>query len=315
MSDYNEKLPWILILGGCAILALRLIVALFSSLSVIDWLAIIIVFTGLIMLVLNSKSWKHLRFSKNSNSQNRENSMKIRFSIIFLTYIFISAIFFSCTGNEEKGSDIKTKLTDDTDSISYSIGADIGDNLINQGIDINYDAFSAGFRNGYEKEEHLLTIEKRRELFKSMQDRMRVKQQAEASKALEKAENFLKDNKNKNKDIQVTKSGLQYRVIKKGSGKSPDSSSDQVRVHYEGKLLDGTIFDSSYKKGEPFVTRLNRVIKGWTEGIQLMNEGSEYEFFIHPRLAYGARRNNDIPPNSVLIFKVELQKVFDKNIK
>ena len=241
--------------------------------------------------------------------------MKIRFSIIFLTYIFISAIFLSCTGNEKKGSDIKTKLTDDTDSISYSIGADIGDNLINQGIDINYDAFSAGFRNGYEKEEHLLTMEKRRELFKSMQDRMRVKQQAEASKALEKAENFLKDNKDKNKDIQVTKSGLQYRVIKKGSGKSPDSSSDQVRVHYEGKLLDGTIFDSSYKKGEPFVTRLNRVIKGWTEGIQLMNEGSEYEFFIHPRLAYGARRNNDIPPNSVLIFKVELQKVFDKNIK
>ena len=315
MSDYNEKLPWIFILGGCAILALRLIVALFSSLSVIDWLAIIIVFTGLIMLVLNSKSWKHLRFPKNSNSQNRENSMKIRFSIIFLTYIFVSAVFFSCTGNEEKGSDIKTKLNDDTDSISYSIGADIGDNLINQGIDINYDAFSAGFRNGYEKEEHLLTMEKRRELFKSMQDRMRVKQQAEASKALEKAENFLKDNKDKNKDILVTKSGLQYRVIKKGSGKSPDSSSDQVRVHYEGKLLDGTIFDSSYKKGEPFVTRLNRVIKGWTEGIQLMNEGSEYEFFIHPRLAYGARRNNDIPPNSVLIFKVELQKVFDKNIK
>ena len=315
MSDYNEKLPWILILGGCAILALRLIVALFSSLSVIDWLAIIIVFTGLIMLVLNSKSWKHLRFPKNSNSQNRENSMKNRFSKIFLTYIFIFAIFFSCTSNGEKNSDIEFKLADDTDSISYSIGADIGDNLINQGIDINYDAFNAGFRNGYEKEEHLLTMEKRRELFKSMQDRMRVKQQAEASKALEKAESFLKDNKDKNKDIQVTKSGLQYRVIKKGSGKSPDSSSDQVRVHYEGKLLDGTIFDSSYKKGEPFVTRLNRVIKGWTEGIQLMNEGSEYEFFIHPRLAYGARRNNDIPPNSVLIFKVELQKVFDKNLK
>jgi len=304
-----------LILGGCAILAIRLIVALFSSLSVIDWLAIIIVITGLIMLVLNSKSWKHLRFPKNSNSQRRESSMKIRFSIISLIYIYVSAVFLSCTGNEEKGSDIKTKLTDNTDSISYSIGADIGDNLINQGIDINFDAFSAGFRNGYEKEEHLLTIEKRRELFKSMQDRMRVKQQAEASKALEKAENFLKNNKDKNKDIQVTKSGLQYRVIKKGSGKSPDSSSDQVRVHYEGKLLDGTIFDSSYKKGEPFVTRLNRVIKGWTEGIQLMNEGSEYEFFIHPRLAYGARRNNDIPPNSVLIFKVELQKVFDKNIK
>ena len=235
--------------------------------------------------------------------------MKIRFCIIFLTYTFISAIFFSCTGNEEKGSDIKTILTDDTDSISYSIGADIGDNLINQGIDINYDAFSAGFRNGYEKEEHLLTMEKRRELFKSMQDRMREKQQAEASKALEKAENFLKDNKDKNKNIQVTKSGLQYRIIKKGSGKSPDSSSDQVRVHYEGKLLDGTIFDSSYKKGEPFVTRLNRVIKGWTEGVQLMAEGSKYKFYIPSELAYGERDLGKIPANSTLIFEVELLKV------
>ena len=90
--------------------------------------------------------------------------MKIRFSILFLNCIFISAVFFSCTGNEKKSGDIKTKLIDDTDSISYSIGADIGDNLINQGIDINYDAFSSGFRNGYEKEEHLLTMEKRREL-------------------------------------------------------------------------------------------------------------------------------------------------------
>ena len=117
------------------------------------------------------------------------------------------------------------------------------------------------------------------------------------------------------KDILETKSGLQYRIVRKGEGKSPDSSSDQVRVNYEGKLVDGTIFDSSYEKGEPFVTRLNRVIKGWTEGIQLMNEGSEYEFFIHPRLAYGPRPNNNIPANSVLIFKVELQKVFEKNIK
>ena len=237
------------------------------------------------------------------------------FNISVLMILSIQFFFVSCEKKSENAHSLISSFKDNRDSISYSIGADIGDNLINQGIDINYEAFSAGFKNGYEKEEHLLTIEKRRELFKSMQESMRVKQQAEASKALEKAENFLKDNKDKNKDIQVTKSGLQYRIIKTGSGKSPDSSSDQVRVHYEGKLLDGTIFDSSYKKGEPFVTRLNRVIKGWTEGIQLMNEGSEYEFFIHPRLAYGPRRNNDIPPNSVLIFKVELQKVFDKNIK
>jgi FKBP-type peptidyl-prolyl cis-trans isomerase FklB len=176
-------------------------------------------------------------------------------------------------------------------------------------------AFLGGFKNGYDKRTHLLTTNERKQLFKTMQDRMRAKQQAESKKALEKAETFLKDNKNQNKDILETKSGLQYRVVRKGKGKSPDSAADQVRVNYEGKLVDGTIFDSSYEKGEPFVTRLNRVIKGWTEGIQLMNEGSEYEFFIHPRLAYGPRPNNNIPANSVLIFKVELQKVFEKNIK
>ena len=242
--------------------------------------------------------------------------MKNKFYLILLSVLSIAFFLTSC-GNTttEQRSQTDIEIVDGTDSISYSIGADIGDNLINQGIDINYDAFSAGFKNGYAKKTHLLTLEDRKELFRSMQERMRAKQQTEASASLQKAEKFLKDNKSQNEDIQETKSGLQYRIIKKGSGKSPDSSSDQVRVHYEGKLVDGTIFDSSYKKGEPFVTRLNRVIKGWTEGIQLMSEGSEFEFFIHPRLAYGPRKNNNIPANSVLIFKVELQKVFEKNIK
>ena len=232
---------------------------------------------------------------------------------ILMTFLIF---YTSCSGGGvDQNQDIAINIVDSVDSISYSIGADIGDNLITQGIDINYDAFLGGFKKGYEKKTHLLTTDERKQLFKTMQDRMRVKQQAESKKALEKAENFLKDNKDQNKDILETKSGLQYRIVRKGEGKSPDSSSDQVRVNYEGKLVDGTIFDSSYEKGEPFVTRLNRVIKGWTEGIQLMNEGSEYEFFIHPRLAYGPRPNNNIPANSVLIFKVELQKVFEKNIK
>ena len=242
--------------------------------------------------------------------------MKNKFySSLFITISF-SIFHISCSNSgASQNKDVLTNIADSIDSISYSIGADIGDNLINQGIDINYDAFIGGFKNGYDKKVHLLTTNERKQLFKSMQERMRVKQQSESTQALEKAEKFLKDNKSQNKDILETKSGLQYRVVKKGKGKSPDASSDQVRVNYEGKLVDGTIFDSSYEKGEPFVTRLNRVIKGWTEGIQLMNEGSEYEFFIHPRLAYGPRQNNNIPANSVLIFKVELQKVFEKNIK
>ena len=233
--------------------------------------------------------------------------------LVLMTFLIFYTSCSNSGGNRDQ--DIAINIVDSVDSISYSIGADIGDNLITQGIDINYDAFLGGFKNGYDKRTHLLTTNERKQLFKTMQDRMRVKQQAESKKALEKAETFLKDNKDQNKDILETKSGLQYRVLRKGKGKSPDSATDQVRVNYEGKLVDGTIFDSSYEKGEPFVTRLNRVIKGWTEGIQLMNEGSEYEFFIHPRLAYGPRPNNNIPANSVLIFKVELQKVFEKNIK
>ena len=239
---------------------------------------------------------------------------------IFYNNLFIATTFLifytSCSNSDvNQNQDTAINIVDSVDSISYSIGADIGDNLITQGIDINYDAFAGGFKNGYDKKTHLLTSNERKQLFKTMQDRMRVKQQAESTKALDKAENFLKENKDQNNDILETKSGLQYRIVTKGKGKSPDSPTDQVRVNYEGKLVDGTIFDSSYEKGEPFVTRLNRVIKGWTEGIQLMNEGSEYEFFIHPRLAYGPRANNNIPANSVLIFKVELQKVFEKNIK
>ena len=233
-------------------------------------------------------------------------------TIIILVFIVV----FSCqsTNTEHMHRPI-SELSDSKDSISYSIGADIGDNLVGQGVDIDYDAFLTGLKTGYEKKEHMLTMQDRKALFKSVQNQIRQQQQIVAKNALAKAESFLSKNKSENPGVIETSSGLQYKIIKEGSGKSPSSGMDQVRVQYEGKLIDGTIFDSSYEKGEPFVTRLNRVIKGWTEGIQLMKEGSEYEFFIHPKLAYGERRNNNIPPNSVLLFKVELEKVFEKNIK
>ena len=232
--------------------------------------------------------------------------------------IFISLFIFvySCqsTNSEHMHKPI-SELSSSKDSISYSIGADIGDYLIGQGVEIDYDAFLTGLKTGYEKKEHMLTMQDRKALFKSVQNQIRQQQQIVAKNALANAENFLSKNKSENSGIIETDSGLQYKIIKEGTGKSPSYGMDQVRVQYEGKLIDGTIFDSSYEKGEPFVTRLNRVIKGWTEGIQLMKEGSVYEFFIHPKLAYGERRNNNIPPNSVLLFKVELEKVFEKNIK
>lgn len=124
-------------------------------------------------------------------------------------------------------------------------------------------------------------------------------------------EKFLAENK-KNEKVQETASGLQYVVEKEGTGAQPGAT-DEVTVHYTGKLLDGTVFDSSVNRGEPATFPLNRVIKGWTEGVQLMKEGAKYTFFIPSDLAYGAQGvPNAIPPHSTLIFEVELIKVNKK---
>ena len=144
----------------------------------------------------------------------------------------------------------------------------------------------------------------------SIFERMSKNSNARIPESIEEVKTLLNEHKIINKSVYETPSGLQYRIIKKGYGTSPSSNNAQVKVHYEGKLVDGTIFDSSFKKGEPFVTRLSRVIKGWTEGLQLMTVGSEFELFIHPKLAYGNRKNNNIPPNSILVFRVQLLEVY-----
>jgi FKBP-type peptidyl-prolyl cis-trans isomerase FkpA len=126
--------------------------------------------------------------------------------------------------------------------------------------------------------------------------------------ALAKGEKFLEDNAKK-PGIQVTASGLQYEILTEGSGRSPKAT-DTVEVHYEGTLISGTVFDSSYRRGETIEFPLNRVIAGWTEGVQLMKEGAKFRFFIPSRLAYGPRgEGRDIGPNEALIFVVELFKV------
>ena len=207
-------------------------------------------------------------------------------------------------------------LQDSRDSSSYALGADLGENLKKQYVELDYDAFHTGLKFGYDKDDDpLLTNEERKDAFQKLQASIRSKQQEGFADNLQAAEAFLVENKTNNPDVQETPTRLQYRVIREGSGQSPTTTMDQVRVHYEGRLLDGTIFDSSYEKDEPAVFRLNRVIKGWTEGLQLMKEGAEFEFFIHPNLGFGQRGNQDVPPNSAVVFKVELLKVFEKNIK
>jgi FKBP-type peptidyl-prolyl cis-trans isomerase FkpA len=125
----------------------------------------------------------------------------------------------------------------------------------------------------------------------------------------EKGEAFLKENSTK-EGVKTTASGLQYKVLKEGTGKSPKAT-DTVEVHYKGTLLDGTEFDSSIKRGQPATFPLNRVIPGWTEGVQLMKEGAKYQFTIPSKLAYGERGTpgGPIPPNSTLIFEVELLSI------
>ena len=129
-----------------------------------------------------------------------------------------------------------------------------------------------------------------------------------ANSALEKGQAFLAEN-GKKEGITTTASGLQYKVLVAGSGKKPKAT-DTVKVHYRGTLLDGTEFDSSYKRKEPIEFGLNQVIRGWTEGVQLMSEGSKYEFYIPSNLAYGPRgAGGDIGPDETLIFEVELLAV------
>jgi len=156
-----------------------------------------------------------------------------------------------------------------------------------------------------------LDQKQRRSVMASLQQRIRDKAKNEGETNLKKADEFLAKNKKENSDIKETPTGLQYRVLREGNGDSPVAE-DRVKVHYAGKLIDGTQFDSSYERGDPTEFGLNQVIKGWTEGLQLMKVGAKYEFFIHPKIAYGSRPRPTIPANSVLIFEVELLDIVTK---
>ena len=190
--------------------------------------------------------------------------------------------------------------------ISYSYGLMIARQLTERGIEIDLDQFNAAFKSVVAKAEPLLTEEEVSAAFSENQKLLDEKNATGADKAnLEAGKAFLAANAKK-EGVKTTASGLQYEVIKAGDGAKPKAT-DEVTVHYHGTLIDGKVFDSSVERGEPASFPLNRVIPGWTEGVQLMPQGSKYRFFIPYDLAYGERGTGaDIKPYSALIFEVEL---------
>jgi FKBP-type peptidyl-prolyl cis-trans isomerase FklB len=200
------------------------------------------------------------------------------------------------------------QLKDLKDKASYSIGLNIGTNFKKQNVELNPDALLAGVKDAIGGKKPALSEAEQQEVMNNFQKQMQEKQKAMADKNLETGKKFLEDNKKKD-GVKTTASGLQYKVVKEGNGPQPKAS-DNVTVDYRGTLIDGTEFDSSYKRGQPASFPLNGVIKGWTEGLQLMKTGAKYQFFIPSDLAYGQRAMGpDIQPNSTLIFEVELKSV------
>jgi FKBP-type peptidyl-prolyl cis-trans isomerase FklB len=224
--------------------------------------------------------------------------------------ILISAILAVLHSGVSIAAEIP-KLKNEKEKVSYSIGYQVGSDFRRQGIDIDPDLLVRGIRDGISNNKPLMTAEEmRRTLFdlQKMAAATQKKQMEELAQTnLAKGKAFLKENANKD-GITTLPSGLQYKVIRAGSGKMPKAG-NTVTVNYRGTLIDGTEFDSSYKRNQPASFQLDSVIPGWTEGLQLMKEGAKWQLFIPPDLAYGERSTGKVGPNSTLIFDVELISV------
>ena len=210
--------------------------------------------------------------------------------------------------NEPKENLLKTEI----DKVSYAIGTQIGQSFKQQDIDIKVELLVRGLKDVLKDKELLLSQNEMQQIMMNFQKRKQAEhqehQKMEAPKNLTAGTAFLEENKKNNKDVIELPSGLQYKVIKKGTGDTPTAGS-KVKTHYRGTLIDGTEFDSSYKRNAPAEFAVGGVIKGWTEALQLMKEGAKWELYIPANLAYGERGRPSIPANSTLIFEIELLEI------
>ncbi|MBJ15187.1 MAG: hypothetical protein CMF38_00930 [Legionellaceae bacterium] len=223
----------------------------------------------------------------------------------------VAATVMSLAMSSAMAADAVT-LNNDTDKLSYSIGADLGKNFKKQGIDISPNAMAKGLEDGMSGNQLMLTDDQMKEVLNKFQKNLMAKRNAEFTKKSEdnkaKGEAFLAQNKTK-EGVVTTSSGLQYKILEKGKGAKPGKD-DTVTVEYTGKLLNGQVFDSSEKTGKPAEFNVSQVIPGWTEALQLMPAGSTWEVYVPASLAYGARSvGGAIGPNETLVFKIHLMSV------
>ena len=222
--------------------------------------------------------------------------------VLAVLVVFIGA----CSKSTNIGK--SAKIESELDTVSYALGADVANSLKSRnGVDeLSYAAFMKGMQQVFDGEEVMLDDSERQSKIRAYLQELSQKRNQEN---LEAGKKFLEENKSK-EGVKVTESGLQYKVLEEGSGISPDAN-DTVRVHYVGKTIDGEVFDSSRERGEPAEFPVNRVISGWTEGLQMMKEGAQYKLFIPTDLAYGTRvrPGGKIEPNEALVFDVELLEV------
>ncbi len=233
--------------------------------------------------------------------------MKQFYAITAALILFIS--LFSCAKQSETS---KKKLTTDQEKFSYAIGLEIGVSLQQMKDKIDLPSLFQAIKDTLAGSGNLLTADEantiKNDNFKKLREQQMAEQKVKGDASKKEGETFLAQNKTK-EGVVTTESGLQYIVLKEGTGPKP-TASDKVKVHYAGTLLDGTEFDSSIKRGDPAEFKVGGVIKGWSEALQLMKTGSKYKLFIPPELAYGDRgAGGSIPPNATLVFEVELLEI------
>lgn len=234
-----------------------------------------------------------------------------RKSLLLAGLLSSAVILVGCNQTEQEQEPESAELETLEQKVNYVFGMNLAENLAQGGVTIEPEAFAQALRDKRDGVEPRLSEEETREVMETFQEQEMARREgeteAQATANREEAEAFFSENLEE-EGVSETESGLQYKVLEEGDGATP-SETDTVVVHYRGRLLDGTEFDSSYERDQPASFAVNSVIAGWTEALQMMPVGSKWELYIPSDLAYGPGGNGPIPPNAALIFEVELLEV------